>query len=149
MHNKTTLNNAQELKKNTTTWYYMRNRQINGFQFTRQKSIGNYIVDFVCRKNKLIIELDGDQHGYDENIVHDNKSTEYLEQWGYRVLRFWNNEVYNNITNVLEMFYNCLNDLTLVDIYNFRPNHRATNKNSFAVLTSFKGWSRASSREEM
>lgn len=68
--------------------------------------IGNYIADFVCREKKLIIEIDGSQHM--EAIEYDNRRTYYLESKGYQVLRFWNNEVFNNIYGVLDSILNVL-----------------------------------------
>ena len=62
--------------------------------------IGCYIADFVCRAKKLIVELDGSQHA--EKVEYDKKRTHFLEQEGYRVLRVWNNEVFENIEGVLE-----------------------------------------------
>jgi very-short-patch-repair endonuclease len=68
-------------------------------KFRRQEPVGNYIVDFVCYENKLIIELDGGQHN--EFSEKDIPRTKALEKEGYKVLRFWNNEVKNNISGVL------------------------------------------------
>ena len=98
---------ARNLRKNSTKqeqklWYQLNNRQFFGFKFKRQCPIGNYIVDFVCKERKLIIELDGGQHNFDENILADNVRTEFLQGLGYRVIRFWNNEVDENIQGVLE-----------------------------------------------
>ena len=78
----------------------MRNRRYKNLCFKRQFIIGNYIVDFVCREKKLIIELDGGQHNLDTNIPYDEERTKYLEAEGYRVLRFWNNDVDNNIEGI-------------------------------------------------
>jgi very-short-patch-repair endonuclease len=64
-----------------------------GFHFRRQAPIGNYIADFVCHRAKVIVEIDGAQHGDPENVQHDEKRTLYLNSRGYRVLRFWNVEV--------------------------------------------------------
>ena len=63
--------------------------------------IGDYIVDFICKETKLIIEIDGGQHNEPENIEYDKIRTEFLNSLGYRVLRFWNNEIYENIDGVL------------------------------------------------
>jgi very-short-patch-repair endonuclease len=62
--------------------------------------IGSYIVDFVALDLKIIIELDGGQHG--ERVAHDAKRTRILQEWGYHVIRFWNNEVLGNIEGVLK-----------------------------------------------
>ena len=97
--------NAKLLRKNQTAqeqklWNLLRNRRYKNLCFKRQYIIGNYIADFVCREKKIIIELDGGQHNQDSNIAYDNARTKYLESEGYKVLRFWNNDVDNNIEGV-------------------------------------------------
>lgn len=72
-------------------WNHLRNRQLGGHKFRRQKPIGSYIVDFVCIEKKMIIEIDGGQHAIEQ--AKDEKRTEFLEENGYMVLRFWNNDV--------------------------------------------------------
>ncbi len=96
---------ARNLRKNITSqeqklWNLLRNRQFFGVKFVRQYPIGPYIVDFVCRRKKLVIELDGGQHNTDENIEKDNERTEFLRSKGYTVIRFWNNEIDSNIEGV-------------------------------------------------
>ena len=81
-------------------WTYLRKNQINNCRFRRQYPIGNYIVDFVCRAKKLIIEVDGGQHNGINNIINDSERTKYLESFGFRVIRFWNNEIDKNIEGV-------------------------------------------------
>ena len=76
----------------------MRNRRLGGYKFAREKVIGNYIVDFVCREEKLILEIDGGQHM--DAIPYDEQRTKNLERRGYRVLRVWNHEVFNNIEGI-------------------------------------------------
>ena len=83
-------------------WNIIKNRQFLGYRFRRQFPIGNYIVDFVCREKKIIIEIDGGQHNEATNINYDNKRTEYLKKEGYTVIRFWNNEIDNNLSGVYE-----------------------------------------------
>jgi very-short-patch-repair endonuclease len=95
---------ARELRKNSTIaerklWYRLRSRNFMELKFRRQEPIGNYIVDFVCYEKKLIVELDGGQHN--EFSEKDIPRTKALEKEGYKVLRFWNNEVINNIDGVL------------------------------------------------
>jgi very-short-patch-repair endonuclease len=80
-------------------WHFIRNRQLNGVKFVRQYIIEPYIVDFVCREKKFIIELDGNQHA--DAKEYDEERTIYLEAQGYKVLRFWNNDVLNNIDSVM------------------------------------------------
>ncbi|BBL70539.1 endonuclease domain-containing protein [Methylogaea oryzae] len=84
-------------------WYRLRNRRMNGCKFRRQEPIGPYVADFLCMQPKLIIELDGGQHG--EQLEKDQHRTQYLETLGYRVLRFWNHEVLTNLEAVLEVIH--------------------------------------------
>ena len=95
----------QQLRTNATEaerriWYFLRNRQFEKFKFRRQHPIGVYIVDFVCLEQKLIVELDGGQHA--ERIPYDERRTRALREKGFRVLRFWNNDVMQNTDAVLE-----------------------------------------------
>ena len=83
-------------------WSIIKNRQFFEYRFRRQFPIGQYIVDFICREKKIIIEIDGGQHNEQQNIKYDNKRTEYLNSEGYKVVRFWNNEIDNNIEGVYE-----------------------------------------------
>jgi very-short-patch-repair endonuclease len=87
-------------------WYFLRNRRLNGYKFVREFVIGPYIVDFVCREKRLIIEIDGSQHM--EALEYDKRRTEFLEMNGYRVFRIWNNEVFKNIHGVLETILSLL-----------------------------------------
>ena len=100
--------NARELRSNMTSqekklWDLIKNRQLSGYRFLRQYVIGNYIADFVCKEKKLVIELDGGQHNEAESVVYDAERTKYIESQGYRVIRFWNNDVDNNIEGVYEV----------------------------------------------
>jgi very-short-patch-repair endonuclease len=83
-------------------WQNLRSKQFEALKFRRQQPMGIYIVDFVSFEKKLIIELDGGQHNEKEAMEKDNERTKWLEGKGYRVLRFWNNEVLTNIEGVLE-----------------------------------------------
>lgn len=96
----------KELRRNMTDagncmWYYLRNRRLSGYKFIREHAIGPYIVDFVCREKKLVIEVDGSQHL--DATLYDAKRTHYLECCGYRILRVWNDEVFKNIQGVMEL----------------------------------------------
>ena len=87
---------ARQLRKNPTDaeralWGILRQRQPRGHRFRRQAPIGPYIVDFVCFENKLVIEVDGGQHAAQSE--YDAARTVWLENHGFRVMRFWNNEV--------------------------------------------------------
>ncbi len=104
MSNKTFL--ARNLRKNATIqerrlWNLLKNRQFYNLKFKRQQPIGDYIVDFICKEAKIIIEVDGGQHNEPENIEYDKTRTEYLNNLGYKVVRFWNNEIYENIEGVV------------------------------------------------
>lgn len=83
-------------------WYALRDRRFHEFKFRRQQPIGPYIADFVCFEAKLIIELDGGQHGDDMHIPYDEARSARLEADGFRVLRFWNHEAIENFEGVLE-----------------------------------------------
>ena len=92
---------ARVLRKNQTAaeqklWKILRNRQIEHVKFRRQQRIDKYIVDFISIKQKLIIEVDGGQHAEAEISENDAARTRYLEKKGYRVLRFWNNDILSN-----------------------------------------------------
>ena len=96
---------ARTLRKNATPqerklWNILRNHQFYGLEFRRQYPIDNYIVDFICKEKKLIIELDGGQHNENKNINKDNIRTKYLNDKGYKVIRFWNNDIDFNMEGV-------------------------------------------------
>ncbi|MGQ9646874.1 MAG: endonuclease domain-containing protein [Thermodesulfobacteriota bacterium] len=102
---------ARELRKNMTDaeralWRHLRLRQLGGCKFRRQQLIGQYIVDFVCFEKGLIIEVDGGQHT--EQISYDLKRSQWLEKQGYRILRFWDNEVLKNAEAVVEVIMEAL-----------------------------------------
>jgi very-short-patch-repair endonuclease len=86
-------------------WNMLRNAQLKEAKFRRQHPLGNYIVDFVSLSTKLIIEVDGGQHNDDINISKDVKRQEWLEKEGYRVLRFWNNDVLQNPDGVFAVIH--------------------------------------------
>jgi very-short-patch-repair endonuclease len=82
-------------------WWHLRHRiPTPGTHFRRQVRIGRYIADFACHATRIVIEVDGGQHG--ERSAADEQRTKVLEASGYRVLRYWNNDVLSNIDNVLE-----------------------------------------------
>ena len=80
-------------------WHHLRGRRFEGVKFVRQVPIGAHIADFVCRSARLVIELDGGQHSTEA----DAPRTANIEAFGYRVLRFWNNDVLENTEGVLEV----------------------------------------------
>ncbi len=93
---------ARRLRRNSTDaehrlWNALRDRQLDGYKFRRQRSIGRYIADFVCVAHRLVIEIDGSQH---VDNSYDGARTAWLEQHGWRVLRFWNNDVLLNTEGI-------------------------------------------------
>jgi very-short-patch-repair endonuclease len=81
-------------------WNRLRSRAIDGHKFVRQEPIGPFIVDFACRELRLVVEVDGGQHATDKR---DPIRDRWLNERGYRVLRFWNNDVLGNVDGVLEV----------------------------------------------
>ncbi len=111
--NPNTMRQAVKLRKELTPaerklWAYLRGDKLNGVNFRRQHAIGNYIPDFVSIKKKLIIELDGSQHL--EQAAYDVERSKYFESLGYKVIRFWNNQVENEINGVIRAIEFALND---------------------------------------
>lgn len=101
---------ARNLRKNSTDaekhlWYNLRANRL-GFKFKRQVPMGTYIVDFVCLEKRLIIELDGGQHL--DNQAYDLKRTDWLQLQGFKVIRFWNHDVLQQTTSVLEVILQAL-----------------------------------------
>ena len=101
---------ARALRKNCTDaerhlWYHLRANRL-GFKFKRQVPIGEYIVDFVCLEKRLIIELDGGQHI--DNQIYDKKRTDWLKTRGFKVLRFWNHDVFQQTVSVLDVIMTTL-----------------------------------------
>jgi len=97
---------ARTLRRNATDaenalWRKLRDRSLRGQKFRRQFPVGRYIVDFVCIEERLIVELDGGQHAI--NTKSDATRTAALRARGYRVIRFWNNEVRSNLEGVLHV----------------------------------------------
>src|SRR5512143_2663471 len=105
------LDNAKTLRSHQTEveerlWYHLRAHRFMGLKFKRQKPMGRYIVDFVCVERRLVIELDGGQHA--EQTVYDQQRDAWLRNQGYTVLRFWNNEVMQQLEGVLETIRSAL-----------------------------------------
>jgi very-short-patch-repair endonuclease len=104
---------AKRLRENTTAaedilWRRLRRLEIDGTHFRRQVVIGPYVADFACLVLHLIIEVDGSQHGDDANVQRDEARTRWLNSEGYRVLRFWNNDVMTKTEAVLEAIHTVL-----------------------------------------
>jgi len=112
LHNRKYLKlKRRELRNNQTfaerhLWRHLRKRQLEGRRFLRQHSIGNYIVDFYCASEKLIVELDGESHFTKEAQQYDAERTEYLTGLGFKIIRFDNLEVYYSTDYVLKKIRN-------------------------------------------
>ncbi|MDM7978906.1 MAG: endonuclease domain-containing protein [Rhizobium sp.] len=102
--------NARRLRSTSTDaerklWRHLWRIPIDGSHFRRQVPIGPYFVDFACHQIGLVIELDGSQHAMDVGLIRDAARTAYLENQGYKVIRFWNAEVLTEIEAVLDTIY--------------------------------------------
>ena len=96
---------ARDLRKSQTDteqilWLQLRNRRFLNYKFRRQFPIEPYIVDFICLELQLVIELDGSQHS--NQLDKDTERTLFLNQRGFKVVRFWNSDSYNNLEGILE-----------------------------------------------
>jgi len=101
---------AKKLRANATPherilWRALKELPVEGTHFRRQAPIGSYVVDFFCPAKRLIIELDGGHHNEDTIAARDAERQAWLEQQGYRVIRFWNSDVSGNLNVVMERIY--------------------------------------------
>jgi very-short-patch-repair endonuclease len=94
-------------------WYFVRNRRLSGMKFRRQHPLGGYFVDFVCLERRLVVELDGGQHALRQ--VYDGRRTAVLERLGFRVIRFWNDDVLLRTEGVLDAVLAALVDASHPD----------------------------------
>ncbi len=104
---------ARSLRRDATAaerllWRRLANRACGGHKFVRQEPIGPYFADFACRAAKLVVEIDGATHSTEEEIASDARRTACLEANGYRVIRFFNAEVYENLDGVLDTILTAL-----------------------------------------
>jgi len=112
---------AKCLRKKSTPpeeilWYYLRDRRFLDLKFRRQVPIENYIADFACFEKRLIIELDGSGHLQNKNLKYDQKRDDFLQNQNFKVLRFYNDDIFNNIEQVLELIYvNVADNLTTLN----------------------------------
>ncbi len=100
------------LRQNTTDaerrlWAALWDRRLQGYKFRRQHPIGRFVVDFACIKHRLVIEADGGQH---HESVCDTQRTTWLESQGWRVIRFWNNDILANTEGVMSTVLQALRD---------------------------------------
>ena len=104
------LNLKRQLRSELTTaearlWSRLRAKQCEGLKFRRQHGIGPYIVDFYCPEKSLVIEVDGDIHGVQHQIVRDRRRESYLKSLGLQVIRYMNDDILKNLDGVLEDLY--------------------------------------------
>jgi len=109
-------NKARNLRKNQTPaesllWSKLRSRQLSGFKFRRQHPLDRYILDFYCSEAHLAIEIDGGQHADDATLKRDNLRTEYLNENGIHVIRFWNDDVLKHLDEVIAEINASLNEI--------------------------------------
>jgi len=112
-YNKTLKDFSRKLRSNMTDaerllWSKIRGKQLKGYQFYRQKPIGNYIVDFYCPKANLVIELDGGQHYGTMGKQKDTIRDDYLGKLDIKVLRFSDRDIFENLTSILEVVWSSL-----------------------------------------
>jgi very-short-patch-repair endonuclease len=106
------MNDFAKLLRNNATiperllWNRLRGRQLGGFRFRRQRPIGNYVCDFVCLSESVVVELDGSQHV--EQADYDAQRDAFLKSSGFRVLRFWNGDVMERLETILETIHEAL-----------------------------------------
>ena len=104
---------SRQLRKNMTVaerllWSKIRAKQLKGYQFYRQRTIGNYIVDFYCPKAKLVIELDGGQHYSNKGLEKDKIRDDYIREQKLNLLRLSDRDVFENLNGVVERIYEIL-----------------------------------------
>ena len=101
------INFIKKLRRNQTPheeklWYNLRNKNLHGLKFRRQYKVGPYIVDFICPSKKLVIEVDGGHHAEEIHKKKDEQKEDYIKSKGYKILRFWNSDIDENLDGVLE-----------------------------------------------
>ncbi len=89
-------------------WWHLREARFADCHFRRQATIGRYFVDFCCHTSKLVIEVDGESHAEPRQMISDERRSKFLRARGYRVLRFWNNDVLDNVEGVMTVIANAL-----------------------------------------
>ena len=104
---------ARQLRERQTAtearlWYHLRNRRMKGNKFRRQHPIGKYVVDFYCPTAHLAIELDGGGHAEKKQEIYDDEREKVLASYGVKVVRFWDNEVWQELESVLQRIWDIL-----------------------------------------
>ncbi len=110
MEEKRKLLRLNPTKAESKLWDRLSNKQLEGRKFRRQVSVEFYVLDFYCPSEKLCIELDGETHLSDEALIYDEERTAFLNSCGIRVIRFWNEEVFENIEGVLDRIKACFSE---------------------------------------
>jgi very-short-patch-repair endonuclease len=108
---------SRELRKKATDaekklWQALRRKTINGLRFRRQFPLGPFFPDFLCLPARLVVEVDGDTHASDEQRAYDKERTRWMVSQNFRVLRFWNIEVYENVDGVVEQIERAVREAT-------------------------------------
>ncbi len=109
-------NKRRHLRKNMTEtevllWSRLKGRQLGGYKFRRQYSVGSYILDFYCPSMRLAVEVDGGPHNLWKNRAKNEKRTKYLEKHDITVIRFWNNEIFENLEDVLNAIWAVIDEI--------------------------------------
>ncbi|GLS18024.1 hypothetical protein GCM10007874_10400 [Labrys miyagiensis] len=104
---------ARRLRKKMTPqevklWKHLRQLRLQGYHLRRQISIGRFVADFACKRRRLVIEVDGNQHGYAKGLAHDATRDAFLEKLGYRVMRFSNHDVDRSLPEVMDTIFHAL-----------------------------------------
>ncbi len=92
-------------------WSRLKSRQLLGYKFRRQYSIGIFIVDFYCPELKLVIEIDGSQHSEKSSAEYDQSRTNYFRDFNITVIRYWNNDIFKNIEGVFDDLLNKIKEI--------------------------------------
>ena len=104
---------ARALRRSQTSaegklWFYIRNRQVDGYKFVRQAPLCGYFVDFLCRELSLVIEVDGATHSTDEEVARDHQCTARLSGEGYEVLRILNDDIHHGLDGVIDTIHHAI-----------------------------------------
>jgi|TARA_B100000959_G_scaffold35991_1_gene34594 very-short-patch-repair endonuclease len=115
--NKSNIKNIRRMNRNNPTpwewklWQFLKNKQINGYKFRRQVSINDFVVDFCCLELKFVIELDGSGHLQPVQMKKDIQRNNDLEEWGFMIMRFPNNDIDENLNAVINIITQKCNEL--------------------------------------
>ena len=121
---------ARRLRRDMTDaerklWWHLRHLPIGHSHFRRQATIGPFFADFACHEQRLVIEVDGAQHNEPDHVISDEERSAYLRSQGYRILRFWNNDVLKNINSVMEAVFTAMHQSEASPPPPLPPPHRA------------------------